>query len=105
MRIQPCRLYSAIFGIMFLSSGIQLRLKCLFSPPNLGSKRSSVKESVHTLFPVQKILTGKTMNFTFFLLHLERIRVIFMGIVCSLDEILCSFAMPQLVVAGVYRFS
>lgn len=80
MHIWPYRCYSAIFDIMFLSSGIQLHLKCLFSPPNLGSKRSSVKENVHTSFPVQKILTGKTMNFTFFLLHLDRIRIIFYGL-------------------------
>lgn len=73
MHIQSCRCYSAYFGYMLLSSAIQLHLKCLFSPPNLGSKKSSVKENVYTSFPVQKILTGKTMNFTFFLLRLERI--------------------------------
>lgn len=80
--MQPYCHYSAIFDIVFQSSEMHLYLKYLFSLPNLGLKRSSVKENVHTLFPAQKIHTGKTRNLSFFTVTFKNNQNNFLWVLC-----------------------
>lgn len=93
--MQPYCHYSAIFDIMCQSSGMHLYLKCLFSPTNLGSKRRSVKENVRTLFPAQKIHTGKTMNFSFFSLTFKNNQNNFLWALCLVWMMFFSFSVSD----------
>lgn len=99
--MQPYCHYSAIFDIVFQSSELHLYLKCLFSLPNLGLKRSSVKENVHTLFPAQKIHTGKTRNLSFFTVTFKKNHNNFYGLYVCLG--LC-LLVSQSIISGLWVF-